>query len=98
MASDTGTQRRPYRWLLWLPWNRSEESYRVTKQNENQWEAVCKAYRDRGLSDDDALLNARLAKILRAKTMTMTVINLFFGILKHVKRLFPHPLVAELAE
>ena len=34
-------------------------------KNENKWEAVCKAYRDRGLSDDDALLNARLAKILR---------------------------------
>ena len=34
-------------------------------KNENQWEAVCKAYRDRGFSDDDALLNARLAKILR---------------------------------
>ena len=34
-------------------------------KNENQWEAVCKAYRDRGLSEDDALLNARLAKILR---------------------------------
>ena len=34
-------------------------------KNKNQWEAVCKAYRDRGLSDDDALLNARLAKILR---------------------------------
>ena len=26
---------------------------------------MCKAYRDRGLSDDDALLNARLAKILQ---------------------------------
>ena len=34
-------------------------------KNENQWEAVTKAFRDRGLSDDDALLNARLAKILR---------------------------------
>ena len=34
-------------------------------KNENKWEAVCKAYRDRGLSDDDALLNARIAKILR---------------------------------
>ena len=34
-------------------------------KNENKWEAVCNAYRDRGLSDDDALLNARLAKILR---------------------------------
>ena len=34
-------------------------------KNENKWEAVCKAFRDRGLSDDDALLNARLAKILR---------------------------------
>ena len=34
-------------------------------KNENQWEAVCKAYRDRGLSDDDALLKARLGKILR---------------------------------
>ena len=36
-------------------------------KNENKWEAVCKAYRDRGLSDDDALLNARLAKILQYK-------------------------------
>ena len=34
-------------------------------KNENKWEAVCKAYRARGLSDDDALLNARLAKILQ---------------------------------
>jgi DNA polymerase-1 len=34
-------------------------------KNENKWEAVCKAYRDRGLSDDDALLNARLAKIVQ---------------------------------
>lgn len=34
-------------------------------KNENKWEAVCKAYRDRGLSDDDAVLNARLAKILQ---------------------------------
>lgn len=30
------------------------------------WEAVCQAYREKGLSDDDALLNARLAKILQA--------------------------------
>ncbi|MBL40359.1 MAG: T7 exonuclease [Chloroflexi bacterium] len=37
----------------------------LLNKNENKWEAVCKAYRDRGLSDDDALLNARLAKILR---------------------------------
>lgn len=29
------------------------------------WEAVCQAYREKGLSDDDALLNARLAKILQ---------------------------------
>ena len=31
------------------------------------WEAVCKAYEDKGLSGDDALLNARLAKILQHK-------------------------------
>lgn len=31
------------------------------------WEAVCQAFRERGLSDDDALLNARLAKILQAE-------------------------------
>ena len=30
-----------------------------------EWEAVCQAYREKGLSDDDALLNARLAKILQ---------------------------------
>ena len=39
-------------------------------KNENKWEAVCKAYRDRGLSDDDALLNARLAKILQKEDIT----------------------------
>ena len=26
---------------------------------------MCKAYEDKGLSDDDALMNARLAKILQ---------------------------------
>ena len=41
-------------------------------KNENQWEAVCKAFRDRGLSDDDALLNARLAKILRQEDYDLT--------------------------
>ena len=41
-------------------------------KNENQWEAVTKAFRDRGLSDDDALLNARLAKILRQEDYDLT--------------------------
>ncbi len=41
-------------------------------KNENKWEAVCKAFRDRGLSDDDALLNARLAKILRQEDYDLT--------------------------
>lgn len=36
------------------------------------WEAVCQAFRERGLSDDDALLNARLAKILQAKDYDFT--------------------------
>ena len=41
-------------------------------RNENKWEAVCKAFTDRGLSDDDALLNARLAKILRQEDYDLT--------------------------
>ena len=41
-------------------------------KNENKCEAVCKAFRDRGLSDDDALLNARLAKILRQEDYDLT--------------------------
>jgi len=41
-------------------------------KNENKWEAICKAFRDRGLSDDDALLNARLAKILRQEDYDLT--------------------------
>ena len=41
-------------------------------KNENQWEAVTKAFRDRGLSYDDALLNARLAKILRQEDYDQT--------------------------
>jgi len=36
------------------------------------WEAVCQAYREKGLSDDDALLNARLAKILQATDYDFT--------------------------
>ena len=34
-------------------------------KHDFHWEAVCQAYREKGLSDDDALLNARLAKILQ---------------------------------
>ena len=37
----------------------------LLKKSENKWEAICNAYKERGLSDDDALLNARLAKILQ---------------------------------
>ena len=32
---------------------------------ESPWEAVCKAFEDKGLSDKEALMNARLAKILQ---------------------------------
>lgn len=32
---------------------------------ESHWEAVCKAYEKAGLTEDDALLNARMAYILR---------------------------------
>ena len=37
----------------------------LLNKSDNKWEAICQAYRERGLSDDDALLNARLAKILQ---------------------------------
>lgn len=39
----------------------------LLNKNTKPWEAICKAYNERGLSDDDALLNARLAKILQHK-------------------------------
>ena len=39
----------------------------LLNKSESKWDAVCQAYRDRGLSDDDALLNARLARILRTE-------------------------------
>ncbi len=32
---------------------------------ESPWDAVCKAFKDKGLSDEEALMNARLAKILQ---------------------------------
>ena len=32
---------------------------------KSPWQAVCKAFEDRGLSEEDALMNARLAKILQ---------------------------------
>ena len=37
----------------------------LKNKHATPWAAVCKAYEDRGLSDDDALMNARLAKILQ---------------------------------
>ena len=37
----------------------------LNKHADKPWEALCGAYREKGLSDDDALLNARLAKILQ---------------------------------
>ena len=37
----------------------------ILNKHKTPWSAVCKAYEDKGLSDDDALLNARLAKILQ---------------------------------
>ena len=37
----------------------------LLNKHGNKWEAICNAYKERGLSDDDALLNARLAKILQ---------------------------------
>ena len=52
------------------PRNRSQAA-RVINRND-KWEAVCKAFTDRGLSDDDALLNARLAKILRQEDYDLT--------------------------
>ena len=32
---------------------------------DSPWDAVCKAFKDKGLSDKEALMNARLAKILQ---------------------------------
>ena len=37
----------------------------ILNKHKTPWSAVCKAYEDKGLSDDDALMNARLAKILQ---------------------------------
>ena len=37
----------------------------LNKNPDNKWGAICQAFKERGLSDDDALLNARLAKILQ---------------------------------
>jgi len=37
----------------------------LLNKHDSKWEAICQAFKERGLSDDDALLNARLAKILQ---------------------------------
>ncbi len=39
----------------------------LLNKHDSKWEAICQAFRERGLSDDDALLNARLAKIYNTK-------------------------------
>ena len=72
MASNPNAIRRPHRWVLWLPGIGVKRATELLDRNENKWEAVCKAFTDRGLSDDDALLNARLAKILRQEDYDLT--------------------------
>ena len=37
----------------------------LLNKTDSPWEAVCKAFEDKGLSDKEALMNARLAKILQ---------------------------------
>lgn len=44
----------------------------IIEKKDFKWEAVCQTFRDRGLSDDDALLNARLAKILQHRDYDFT--------------------------
>ena len=34
-------------------------------KSDNHWKAICQAFKDKGLSEDIALMNARLAKILQ---------------------------------
>ena len=36
-------------------------------KSDNPWKAVCQAFKDKGLSEDNALMNARLAKILQTE-------------------------------
>ena len=44
----------------------------IIEKKDFKWEAVGQTFRDRGLSDDDALLNARLAKILQHRDYDFT--------------------------
>ena len=44
----------------------------IIEKKDFKWEAVCQTFRDRGLSDDAALLNARLAKILQHRDYDFT--------------------------
>ena len=37
----------------------------ILNKHKSPWSAVCKAYEDKGLADDEAIMNARLAKILQ---------------------------------
>ena len=36
-------------------------------KSDNPWKAICQAFKDKGLSEDNALMNARLAKILQTE-------------------------------
>ena len=64
MASDSDASRRPDRWLQWCTRYRCQESRNIVQQARLQLATVVKAFEDKGLTETDALTNARLAKIL----------------------------------
>ena len=61
---DTGSHRRHSRWVQRRARHRPEES-RAMDIPRPHWGAVEKAYIDAGLTRDDAIQQARLARILR---------------------------------
>ena len=64
MAFDSDTGRRSDRWIQWCTRYWREESRDSVQQEGYSWQTVIKAFEDKGLTEEDALLNARLARIL----------------------------------
>ncbi len=64
MASDTDASRRPDRWLQWSSRIGVKRATTLFEKEGYSWATVVKAFEDKGLTEDDALCNARLARIL----------------------------------
>ena len=64
MASNSIDRWRQHRWVCWCPGLGVKRATALFEEHGYSWKTVLKAFKDKGLDEDTALINARLARIL----------------------------------